>query len=94
MSVLAVTLLVIQVSAVSGGLTVLRETKESWSYDRKLLCVSEDDGGGLVWNSNLNWQYSSYAFSDRAEATGKSSKPQRPRWAKRSPWYPFREKNT
>ncbi|XP_076679005.1 receptor-type tyrosine-protein phosphatase F [Andrena cerasifolii] len=66
MSVLAVTLLVIQASAVSGGLTVLKEW-DKWT--RKLVCVSEDDGGGLIWNSNLNWQYSGYAFSDRAEVT-------------------------
>ena len=74
---LAVTLLAKQVSGVSGGLTVLRGKKEPQS--RKVLCVSKDDGGGLIWNSNLNWQYSGYAFSDRAEATGKSLEPQRSR---------------
>ncbi|XP_076672290.1 uncharacterized protein LOC143371221 [Andrena cerasifolii] len=64
----AVTLLVMQVSTVSGELTILRENEALWF--RKLLCVSEEDGGGLIWNSNLNWQYSNYAFSDKAVATG------------------------
>ncbi|KAL6423361.1 hypothetical protein ACFW04_010167 [Cataglyphis niger] len=44
---------------ISETVTVLRGPSRS-SYSpssRKLICVSEDDGGALVWNDNLNWQY-------------------------------------
>ncbi|KZC07125.1 Receptor-type tyrosine-protein phosphatase T [Dufourea novaeangliae] len=73
MSALGILFLALQCSVVSGRLTTLRgkESKYNSSPDnRKLLCVSEDDGGGLIWNSNLNWLYSSYQFSDRKEITG------------------------
>ncbi|XP_034178249.2 uncharacterized protein LOC117603333 [Osmia lignaria lignaria] len=62
----------IQVSVVSGKLTVLRGKEVTRRYtqsNRKLLCLSEDDGAGLIWNSNLNWSYSYYEFSDRGGNT-------------------------
>ncbi|GAB1866951.1 protein-tyrosine-phosphatase [Camponotus japonicus] len=30
---------------------------QTYSSFRKLICISEDDGGALVWNNNLNWRY-------------------------------------
>jgi len=51
-----------QVLHIFGKLTVLRG---SFVYKKPdivtLICLSEDDGGALVWNHNLIWKYSSYA---------------------------------
>lgn len=75
MGILVAVFLAIQVSVASGRLTVLRGNEQVWTQGtRKLLCASEDDGGGLIWNSNLNWLYSSYEFSDTRSITGKFSK--------------------
>ncbi|XP_053977491.1 uncharacterized protein LOC128875697 [Hylaeus volcanicus] len=68
MSVLEILLFAIQVTIISGRLTVLRG-KSAYTFGqnmRKLACVSEDDGSGLIWNSNLNWIYEPYKFSDRS----------------------------
>lgn len=62
--VLALCVLVSQVLHVVGKVTILRGPL-SYSYTRKLICFSEDDGSALVWNSNLVWKYSSYSLSDR-----------------------------
>jgi len=51
-----------QVLHIFGKLTILRG---SFIYKNpdcvKLICLSEDDGGALVWNHNLIWKYSWYA---------------------------------
>ncbi|XP_076241150.1 receptor-type tyrosine-protein phosphatase F [Calliopsis andreniformis] len=48
----------LEVSAASGELTVLRGKEYNWN--RKLMCLSEDDGSSLIWNNNLNWVYREY----------------------------------
>jgi len=41
-----------------GKVTVLRGPLLSTRPDKiKLRCLSEDDGGALVWNYNLIWHY-------------------------------------
>ncbi|CAL1680484.1 unnamed protein product [Lasius platythorax] len=51
-----------QVLHISGTVTVLRGSSKPFYHpvSRKLICISEDDGGALVWNDNLNWQYYSH----------------------------------
>lgn len=69
----AVLLFVSRILLVSGNLVVLKGKEQSWRYSqssRKLMCVSEDDGSGLIWNSNLNWLHSPYELSDRGGDTG------------------------
>lgn len=48
-----------QILHIFGELTVLQgpEYSENKERKRKLICVSEDDGGALVWNYNLYWNY-------------------------------------
>lgn len=73
MNVLTLLFFVTNTAAVHGRLTVLKGKEQSSRYthsSRKLLCVSEDDGSGLVWNSNLNWMYKSYELSDRGGNIG------------------------
>ncbi|KAM0726010.1 Receptor-type tyrosine-protein phosphatase mu [Formica fusca] len=47
-----------QMLYISETVTVLRGSPRIYSSSiRKLICISEDDGGALVWNDNLNWRY-------------------------------------
>ncbi|XP_012142815.2 uncharacterized protein LOC100876654 isoform X1 [Megachile rotundata] len=72
MKVSVVLIFAIRVSIVPARLTILRGREETRLYShssRKLVCVSEDDDGALIWNSNLNWMYSPYEFSDRGGNT-------------------------
>jgi len=62
MNTLTFFIFAIQVLHIFGKLTVLRGSRIEQNPDVvKLICVSEDDGGALVWNHNLIWKYSSYA---------------------------------
>ncbi|XP_076650147.1 receptor-type tyrosine-protein phosphatase delta [Halictus rubicundus] len=69
MSVAEVLILAVQFAVVSGKLAVLRGKEDTYYKNRILICVSDDDGAGLTWNSNLNWFYSSYQFTDRRDVT-------------------------
>ncbi|XP_043262792.1 receptor-type tyrosine-protein phosphatase F-like [Colletes gigas] len=51
MSVLEILFLVIKISIISGRLTVLKSV--SSRHLPYKMCMTEDDGGGLVWNINL-----------------------------------------
>ncbi|XP_024890013.1 receptor-type tyrosine-protein phosphatase mu-like isoform X1 [Temnothorax curvispinosus] len=47
-----------QMLHIFGKVTVLRGSLFSYNPSKvKLICLSEDDGGALVWNYNLIWQY-------------------------------------
>ncbi|KOC66469.1 Receptor-type tyrosine-protein phosphatase kappa [Habropoda laboriosa] len=62
MNVLALLFLLAQVATSSGKLIVLRRkdyTGRNNIRTRKLTCISDDDGSGLIWNRNLNWAHSS-----------------------------------
>lgn len=62
-NVLMISLFASQVLHIFGKVTILRGSGADRS--RKLICVAEDDGSALVWNSNLIWKYLSYSFTDR-----------------------------
>ncbi|XP_011873328.1 PREDICTED: receptor-type tyrosine-protein phosphatase F-like [Vollenhovia emeryi] len=59
-----------QMLHIFGKLTVLRGSFIStYPVEVKLICLSEDDGGALVWNYNLIWEYytpakNNYKFED------------------------------
>ncbi|XP_011684665.1 PREDICTED: uncharacterized protein LOC105448005 [Wasmannia auropunctata] len=45
-----------------GKVTLLRASPFSSKPDNvKLICLSEDDGGALVWNNNLIWSWKEYS---------------------------------
>lgn len=47
-----------QMLHIFGKVTVLRGSSSSEKPDKtKLICLSENDGGALVWNYNLIWKY-------------------------------------
>lgn len=50
---LILTLLLKQVTYISGRLITLRNT--NYSNKSKVICLSEDDGSALVWNGNVSY---------------------------------------
>ncbi|KAG7189118.1 hypothetical protein KM043_008691 [Ampulex compressa] len=57
-----------RISHTAARLVLLRGRSIEHRYyysERRLVCVSEDDDSALVWNTNLQWTYKSYEFSDR-----------------------------
>ncbi|CAL7950691.1 unnamed protein product [Xylocopa violacea] len=69
MKLLAILIFATQGIIISGRLTVLSGEKSiTQNNKRNLLCVSEDDGGGLVWNGNLQNQNIPQLFPEKSEA--------------------------
>lgn len=58
-----------QMLHIFGKVTVLRGSLLSRRPDKmKLICLSEDDGGALVWNYNLIWKYYSAEINDLSKS--------------------------
>lgn len=54
-----------QLLHIFGKVTVLRGSLISEKPDKaKLICLSENDGGALVWNYNLIWKFYSPERND------------------------------
>lgn len=58
-----------QMLHIFGKVTVLRGSLISETPGKtKLICLSEDDGGALVWNYNLIWEFYSPERNDLSKS--------------------------